>query len=406
MSGVLRQGIFFTAVSGMLALAPHAYAQHQTVAAEDLDLSTPCIGRVQVNVDPAMSNGVSFDASAANAAHVTIRTGKNEGASKVIIVSKSCAPHAVLSILVAPNIGVSIHDSHDTHFVINGTLASLEASLESGQLEADTIQSLDLSLRGTEQVHIANLNRAAQIVASGSASLVADRAELDALSAQLSDSSRLNILDGKFDALTLMTEGGASATIGGTANTATVNATGSGYVAIPRVSGPLARTGTGAVQVGPAPPSPPPSPPPAAPPPPPPANTASPSRTPTPEAPAPLPPQQPVPAAPQPVPPATVNAPPSASAPTPSETAPPAKTPESKAAPPSVPASPAPSTKQNAQPLDEHADALEKQESRSPDVATPAPALTAPSETAKEKPSNEGDQPKAGAMPQGGKQQP
>lgn len=237
-----------------LAAPPHTGAQ-VVMDAEDLDLSVPCLGRFEIMVDPAMSDGVSIDSSPSGGAHLTMRTGKTQGSSKVLITSRTCAPNARVSILVAPNVGVLIHDSHDTHIVIHGTLASLEASLEAGQLDADTIQSLDLSLRGTEQVHIASLNRAAQVVETGASGLVVDHADLDAFSAQLSESSHLSVTDGRFDVLTLMVENAATARLGGSANTATVSASGTGLVAIPSVSGALTRTGN--IQIGPvAPPAP------------------------------------------------------------------------------------------------------------------------------------------------------
>lgn len=236
-------------LSGLAAVRPGHAAPQVVVDAEDLDLSVPCLGRFEITVDPAMSDGVSIDSSATGGAHLTMRTAKTQGSSKVLITSKSCAPAAKVAILVAPSVGVLIHDSHDTHFVINGTLASLEASLEAGQLDADTIQSLDLSLRGTEQVHIAHLNRAAQVVETGASGLVVDHASLDAFSAQLSETSHLTVTDGRFDVLTLMVENAASVRLGGTVNTATVSASGTGLVSIPNVSGALARTGN--VQVGP-----------------------------------------------------------------------------------------------------------------------------------------------------------
>ncbi|WP_122038575.1 hypothetical protein [Asaia bogorensis] len=238
------------ALFGGHAMAAPAHAGSPVVMdAEDLDLSVPCLGRFEIMVDPAMSDGVSIDSSPSGGAHLTMRTGKTQGSSKVLITSRTCAPNARVSILVAPNVGVMIHDSHDTHIIIHGTLASLEASLEAGQLDADTIQSLDLSLRGTEQVHIASLNRAAQVVETGASGLVVDHADLDAFSAQLSETSHLTVTDGRFDVLTLMVENAASARLGGSANTATVSASGTGLVAIPTVSGALTRTGN--VQIGP-----------------------------------------------------------------------------------------------------------------------------------------------------------
>ncbi|ETC97608.1 hypothetical protein P792_14645, partial [Asaia sp. SF2.1] len=86
-------------------------------------------------------------------------------------------------------------------------------------------------------------------VETGASGLVVDHADLDAFSAQLSETSHLTVTDGRFDVLTLMVENAASARLGGSANTATVSASGTGLVAIPKVSGALTRTGN--MQIGP-----------------------------------------------------------------------------------------------------------------------------------------------------------
>lgn len=252
----LRKKLF---LAGLLASAagggalPAEAAGHVTLAGEELDLVTPCIGRVQVTVDPAMEDGVTFDASQAGAAHVTIHTGKMPSESKVVIASKTCAPKAVLSVTVAPTVALSIHDSHDTRFVIRGQLAAMEASLESGSIEGEAVSSADIKLSKTAIGHFGVLSRAAQVVAHDTAALTVDRADLDALSVELTDASRFAVGSGRIDALTLVADGAASAVIGGTLNTAAITANGNGLVVIPEAKGAVARNGAGAVHFGAAP---------------------------------------------------------------------------------------------------------------------------------------------------------
>ncbi|CAI9121233.1 hypothetical protein [Brytella acorum] len=246
------------AIAGMfpmtvMAEAPGHDGGKNRIAVEELELQTPCIGRVQIEVDDGLHDGVSFDASDAGSAHATIQMKKDQGDSKVVIATKACAPRAVLTVTVASTVSVSIHNSQGTHFVARGQMASLEASLEDGAFDASVLSTADLNLRGDVRVHVGVLQRAAQIMASENASVLVDRADLDAFSAQMADASSLRIEDGRIDALTLVTGGNANVAIGGRLTTAAVTAAGTGQVLIPAPSGPLTRNGTGAVVTGPLP---------------------------------------------------------------------------------------------------------------------------------------------------------
>ncbi|MCQ9153974.1 hypothetical protein [Acidomonas methanolica] len=246
----------------LLAQTPAPADAEEHLPGEELELITPCLGEVQVTVDPATTDGVTLDTSQAGAARVSIRAGKLESERKVVIASKACAPHATLAVTVAPVTALSIHDSKDTRFVLRGPLTSLEASMESGSIDGESAGSADLNLRGTSQAHFALLRRAAQVVAHDSAVLIVDKADLDAFSAQLADTSRLLVTGGRIDALTLVTEGAAMVQIGGALNTAAITANGIGLVTLPKAIGTVSRNGSGRVQMGsPAPvPSPVPSP--------------------------------------------------------------------------------------------------------------------------------------------------
>ncbi|QDH24579.1 hypothetical protein D5366_04250 [Neokomagataea tanensis] len=243
---LLRALCAATLLTSTLALPAHA--ARITMSGEDLDLTVPCSGSVRIIVDPSMKDGATLDST--NATQVMLRGGKDEAESRISISTKSCAPDGHVTISVSPITGISIHDSRDTHFTISGKLASLDASLDSNTLNADNIQSLDLSMRGNSAVHIKTLDRAAQIVASGNTSFSADYANLTAFSAQLSNDATLNVAQGTIEALTLVTADNASATLASTASLATVTANGTGAVSIAHVSGPVMRSGTGNVHVG------------------------------------------------------------------------------------------------------------------------------------------------------------
>ncbi|MGC5748473.1 hypothetical protein J4P41_07520 [Gluconobacter sp. NFX36] len=227
---------------------PSAEAARVSMSGEDLDLAIPCTGQVRIVVDSTMKDGATLDSSSAT--QVTMRTGKEEADSRISIATKACAPNGKLTISVSPYTGVSIHDSHDTSFVIKGKLASLDASLDSNTMDVENTQSLDLSMHGSSNVHIGSLERAAQIVASGTSTFTADSAQLTALSAQLTNQASFTISQGDIEALTIVTADNASATVLGNASVATVTANGTGAVNIERVSGPIVRSGSGSVRVG------------------------------------------------------------------------------------------------------------------------------------------------------------
>ncbi|KXV42988.1 hypothetical protein AD943_11640 [Gluconobacter roseus] len=235
-------------LAGTILLAPAAHAARMTLSGEDLDLSIPCTGQVKVVVDPGMKDGATLDSS--SMAQVAMHTGKEEAESRISIATKACAPNGKLTISISPSTGLTIHDSHDTHFIITGKLASLDASLDSTTMEIEDTQSLDLNMQGASSVHIKALERAAQIVASGTSTLTADTAQLAALSAQLTQNAGMTLSGGSIDALTLITADQASATILGHATVATVAANGTGDINIEAVSGPMVRSGKGTVRVG------------------------------------------------------------------------------------------------------------------------------------------------------------
>lgn len=251
-----RRPVFFSGprpallalLAGVALLAPAAHAARLTLSGEDLDLSVPCTGQVRVVVDPAMKDGATLDSS--SMAQVAMHTGKEEAQSRISIATKACAPNGKLTISISPNTGLTIHDSHDTHFVITGKLASLDASLDSTTMDIEDTQSLDLNMQGASSVHIKSLERAAQIVASGASTLTADTVQLTALSAQLTQNAAMTLSGSSIDALTLVTADQASATILGHATVATVAANGTGEVNIEAVSGPMVRSGKGTVRVG------------------------------------------------------------------------------------------------------------------------------------------------------------
>ncbi|MQR99793.1 head GIN domain-containing protein [Gluconobacter aidae] len=243
-----RRPALLALLAGMALLTPAAHAARMTLSGEDLDLSVPCTGQVRVVVDPAMKDGATLDSSSMT--QVAMHTGKEEAQSRISIATKACAPNGKLTISISPSTGLTIHDSHDTHFIITGKLASLDASLDSTTMDIEDTQSLDLNMQGASSVHIKSLERAAQIVASGTSTLTADTAQLAALSAQLTQNATMTLSGSSIDALTLVTADQASATILGHATVATVAANGTGEVNIESVSGPMVRSGKGTVRVG------------------------------------------------------------------------------------------------------------------------------------------------------------
>ncbi|MEE8658156.1 hypothetical protein CGLAMM_10135 [Acetobacteraceae bacterium EV16G] len=227
-----------------------AFAQDSsswTVA--ELDLSLPCFDRVAIQVDPTHPRAVAIEGPR-HGVTVSSRVMQDQGASRVALTAPACQAghgHSTLSLRVGGDVGVTLHDSPHTRFVMSGRLASLEANLSDGSVSAVEIASLDISIHGSQNVAIGRLERAGQVTANGAARLTVREAALDALSATLSDHASLQIDGGKIVALTLTTQDAASAHVNGSLDTAIVTANGSGAISLPLTTAPLVRHGTGSI---------------------------------------------------------------------------------------------------------------------------------------------------------------
>lgn len=246
-------------LGGLVASHPiwqgRAFAQVSsswTVA--ELDLSLPCFDRVTIQVDPKHPRAVAIEGPR-HGVTVSSRVMQDQGASRVALTASACqAGHGnnTLSLRVGGDVGVTLHNSPHTRFVMSGRLASLEANLSDGSVSAEEIASLDISILGSENVAIGRLERAGQVTATDAARLTVREAALDALSATLSDHASLQIHGGKIVALTLTTQDAASARVNGSLDTAIVTANGSGAISLPLTGTPIVRHGAGRViQVNP-----------------------------------------------------------------------------------------------------------------------------------------------------------
>lgn len=250
----IRRTVVLVLLGGLLASHPlwqgRAFAQVSsswTVA--ELDLSLPCFDRVAIQVDPKHPRAVAIEGPR-HGVTVSSRVMQDQGASRVALTAPACqAGHGnnTLSLRVGGDVGVTLHDSPHTRFVINGRLASLEANLSDGSVSAMEIASLDISIHGSENVAIGRLERAGQVTAADAARLTVREAALDALSATLSDDASLQIDGGKIVALTLTTQDAASARVNGSLDTAIVTANGSGAISLPLTGTPIVRHGAGRV---------------------------------------------------------------------------------------------------------------------------------------------------------------
>lgn len=217
--------------------------------AEDVDLSLPCFDRVVIKMDAQHPRLVTIEGPR-HGVSVSAHLLRDQGATRVALNAPSCqAGHSdrTFSLRIGSEIGVTLHDSPHTRYFITGRLASLEANLADGSVSAEEVASLDINIRGSQNMSIARLERAGQVIAAGASRLFVRQASLDALSATLSDHAVLQIDSGYVSALTLTTSDAASARIAGTLDTAIVTANGVNAVYLPHVTGQLARHGTGSI---------------------------------------------------------------------------------------------------------------------------------------------------------------
>ena len=243
LSPFLRHSLCLGVVLGSTLMAGSTLAAESRAIlhADDLDLSTPC-AQVLIKADPGLKDSLVVE----EAVGLTpdIQTTRDGTESHLRLALHNCPKGGRLTIRLSSDTALTLHDSPQAHITITGTLTTLESNLDDASLQIDRVESLDMSISGTTQAHIRQLNRAAQLNATGAAQLDVDTALLSAFSAQMSDNSQLSITDGQIDSLTLNVSHQAEASVMATVSNASITTNDGGSVTLNKVTGSMQDGGT------------------------------------------------------------------------------------------------------------------------------------------------------------------
>lgn len=239
----LRHTLCLGAVLGSTLMAGNSLAaeSHAVLHADELDLSVPC-AQVHIKVDPSLKDSMALEET--SGLTPVIQTTRDGTESHLRLSLHDCPKGGRLTMRLSSDTALTLHDSPQAHITISGTLTTLESNLDDASLQVDRVESLDMSISGTTQAHIHQLDRAAQINATGGARLDVDTALLSALSAQLSDNSQLSIMQGQIDSLTLSGSHQAEASIMATINNASITTNDAASVTLNKVTGSVQDGGT------------------------------------------------------------------------------------------------------------------------------------------------------------------
>ncbi|MCX5616520.1 hypothetical protein NQF87_05975 [Bombella sp. TMW 2.2559] len=227
--------------SSLMAESTLAAESRSILHADDLDLSVPC-AQVQIRAEPGLKDSLVVEE--AFGLTPDIQTTRDGTESHLRLSLHNCPKGGRLVIRLSSDTALTLHDSPQAHITISGTLTTLESNLDDASLQIERVESLDMSISGTTQAHIHQLNRAAQLNATGAARLDVDTALLSAFSAQMSDNSQLSITDGQIDSLTLNVSHQAEATVMATVNNATITTNDGAGVTLNKVTGSVQDGGT------------------------------------------------------------------------------------------------------------------------------------------------------------------
>ncbi len=239
----LRRSVCLGAILGSTLMAGSSLAAESRAVlhADELDLSAPC-AQVSIKADAALKDSMVVE----EAVGLTpdIQTTRDGAESHVRLALHNCPKGGRLVLHLSSDTALTLHDSPQAHITINGTLTTLESNLDDASLQVERVESLDMSISGTTQAHIDQLNRAAQLNATGAAHLEVDTALLSAFSAQMSDNSQLSIASGQIDSLTLNASHQADASIMATVNNASITTNDAASVTLSKVTGSVQDGGT------------------------------------------------------------------------------------------------------------------------------------------------------------------
>lgn len=243
LSLLLGRGMCLGAMLGGTLMASSALAAdvRTPLHADELDLSVPC-AQVHIRADAALKDSVVVEE--ATGLTPDIQTTRDGTESHIRLALHNCPKGGRLTLHLSSDTALTLHDSPQAHIIISGTLTTLESNLDDASLQVDRVESLDMSISGTTQAHIHQLNRAAQLNATGGSHLEVDTALLSAFSAQMSDSSHLSITEGQIDSLTLNASQQADASIMATVNNASITTSDAASVTLSKVTGTVQDGGT------------------------------------------------------------------------------------------------------------------------------------------------------------------
>ena len=239
----LRPELRLGAMLGSTLMAGSALAaeSHALLRADELDLSVPC-AQVQIKADASLKDSLVVEE--AYGLTPDVQTTRDGTESHIRLALHNCPKGGRLTIRLSSDTALTLHDSPQAHITISGTLTTLESNLDDASLQVDRVESLDMSISGTTQAHIRQLNRAAQLNATGAARLDVDTALLSAFSAQMSDNSQLSISEGQIDSLTLNVSHQAEASVMATINNANITTNDGAGVTLSKVTGTMQDGGT------------------------------------------------------------------------------------------------------------------------------------------------------------------
>ncbi|WP_158075951.1 hypothetical protein [Bombella intestini] len=227
--------------STLMAGSSLAAESHAVLHADELDLSAPC-AQVHIRADATLKDSMVVEEAVGFTPD--IQTTRDGTESHVRLALHNCPKGGRLVLHLSSDTALTLHDSPQAHITISGTLTTLESNLDDASLQVERVESLDMSISGTTQAHITQLNRAAQLNATGASHLEVDTALLSAFSAQMSDNSQLSIATGQIDSLTLNASHQADASIMATVNNASITTNDAASVTLSKVTGSVQDGGT------------------------------------------------------------------------------------------------------------------------------------------------------------------
>ena len=225
-----------------LTTAAHA----RTIPGQRVQVSAPCLDRLHIVTDRALSGAVAVQGTWPTGLQSTTAAD-----GTITLAQAGCPGGQSLELHTPSAMPLAIDSPQATRILIDDRTGPMSIQAGSGALDAGRTGAIDLATDSSGPIHIGTLAGSARLRSTTSAPITIDQTDAPALAVYLAGTAGLSAPSGTLKALDINNTGKGHASFGGTTGVAVLHVQGDGGISVHKATGTLAteRDGKGRIEV-------------------------------------------------------------------------------------------------------------------------------------------------------------